>query len=383
MINKDRLIKTLQALIGINSENPTGSEQEIAVWVSAYLKALGITSRLHVFRKGRPNVLARIKSPARTATRRSLLITPHLDTVPAGDGWHYGPFAGKISGNRIYGLGATDCKGNLAVALEAIHSLCEDGVRLGYDLMFAATADEESGSAHGLLPLIRRGLMKVDAAVVLDADDCEIIIAQKGLMHITVTVEGKKAHGAYPWLGVNAIDKSIAVLSEMRIFMDRLSRSCAGKNKYLRPPTMNIGTIKGGDKVNVVAGKCEFELDFRFLPGMTPGRILAALKAIAARHCRTHRVRIDDIQRPYTIAAAHPLVTGLARAMAESGVRPRISGSEGATVITFFQDKGIPAIATGFGCKGAAHMADEYAEISKLYKGAAVLERFLIDYKFS
>jgi len=61
----------------------------------------------------------------------------------------------------------------------------------------------------------------------------------------------------------------------------------------------------------------------------------------------------------------------------------QLTGSDGATVITFFQDKGIPAVATGFGCSGTAHMADEYARISQLYKGAMVLERFLADYKFS
>jgi len=280
-------------------------------------------------------------------------------------------------------LGATDCKGNLAVALEAMHSLREDRVPLYYDLVFAATADEESGSVCGLLPLVRTGLLKVDAAVVLDADDFDVIITQKGLIHVTVTIEGKKAHGAYPWRGINAIDRSIVMLTEMRAFMDRLSRAYAGKDRYLRPPTMNIGTIRGGDKVNVVAGRCVFELDFRFLPGMDPRCIVSALKRIAARHSRSFKVHIDDMQKPYRLPANHALVAGLAKAMKACGLRARIAGSEGATVITFFQDKGVPAVATGFGCGGTAHMADEYVQISGLCRGAAVLERFLADYKFS
>ena len=63
-------------------------------------------------------------------------------------------------------------------------------------------------------------------------------------------------------------------------------------------------------------------------------------------------------------------------------MRPQIKGSEGATVITFFQNKRIPAIATGFGARGCAHMANEYAKINNLYRGARVLEEFLKSYSF-
>jgi acetylornithine deacetylase/succinyl-diaminopimelate desuccinylase-like protein len=62
-------------------------------------------------------------------------------------------------------------------------------------------------------------------------------------------------------------------------------------------------------------------------------------------------------------------------------IEPRIKGSEGATVITFFQDQGIPAVATGFGCEGKAHAADEYITIDNLHSGALVLEEFLKNYK--
>jgi acetylornithine deacetylase/succinyl-diaminopimelate desuccinylase-like protein len=64
------------------------------------------------------------------------------------------------------------------------------------------------------------------------------------------------------------------------------------------------------------------------------------------------------------------------------GMKPRIQGSEGATVITFFQDKKIPAVATGFGCDGCAHMVDEYVTVDNLVNGSKVLENFLLSYKF-
>ena len=88
------------------------------------------------------------------------------------------------------------------------------------------------------------------------------------------------------------------------------------------------------------------------------------------------------MQEPYTINSVHPLVKGLSTAMKDFKISPHISGSEGATVLTFFKLKNIPAVATGFGTKKCAHVADEYACLSNLYKGAQVLVSFLENYKF-
>ena len=379
MIKRDRLIKTLQDLIHIRSENPAGTEKEIAAWVRAYLVRLGIVSQQYVFQKDRPNVIACIEGASKATSRRSLLITVHLDTVPAGKGWRYDPFSGKISGGRIYGLGATDCKCNIAVALETICSLREDSVKLGYDLVFAATADEESGSTHGLIPLLRKGFLNVDYAVVLDADDFEVIIAQKGLLHIKVSIRGKRAHGAYPWLGINAIDQMAIFLSRLRDYRF----VGAKKNPYLRSPTINIGTIHGGDKVNIVAGWCESELDIRFLPGMSSRKIIADVRRIAAAFSDHFTVEIESLQKPYEINRSHPLVLAYLDALGSCGKRKRVHGCEGATVITFFQDLGIPAIATGFGCLAQAHMVDEYVTVDNIYAGGKILERFLRTLKFT
>ncbi|HRZ13949.1 MAG TPA: M20 family metallopeptidase [Candidatus Omnitrophota bacterium] len=375
MINRARLVQTLSALIGINSENPTGNEVRVARWVKQFCRACRIPVRLHEFHDRRPNVIATLPG---TACRKSLLITPHLDTVPAGGGWKTDPFTAVVKGGKLFGLGSTDCKGNLAVALEVLRSLAEDKHRLGYTLIFAATADEESGSTHGLIPLIQKGMLRPDAVAVLDADDFEIVVAQKGLMHLKVTIRGRKAHGAYPWLGVNAIEKAMDILQQLRRY-----RFSFRRNPFLRPPTMNIGTIRGGDKVNVVAGWCEFELDVRFLPGMSHQKVLRDIKRIVRAHAHSWDIEIEGVQQPYLIDRTHPLVASLSRAMRDSGVRPHIAGSEGATVITFFQEYGIPAVATGFGCSGCAHLSNEYITLDNLYKGARVLERFLKTFKFS
>ena len=375
MVNKKRLIQTIKKLISLDSQNPPGDEEKIAEFVSTYLKALGLKIKTYKFSDKRINVLATLKGRKQN---KSLLLTPHLDTVPAGKSWKTNPFNAKIIGDKIYGLGATDCKGNLASLLEAINSIVEDGVKLDYDLVFAATADEESGSSLGLIPLLERKLIKVDAAVVLDADDFEIVVTQKGLMHLKVYIKGRKAHGAYPWLGVNAIDIAAKVIVDLK--NQRISYR---KNKYLRQPTINIGTISGGDKVNVVSDWCELGLDFRFLPGMSTRKLLDSLKKTISKYTSDFRIEIQGIQAPYSIGSKHSLVKGLVSAMNDLKVVPRISGSEGATVITFFKLKNIPAVATGFGTESCAHVADEYACLSNLYKGAQVLVSFLKNYKFN
>lgn len=374
MVNKTRLIKLTQQLIRINSENPPGDESKISKFVASYLKRLGLKVRIYEFKNKRSNVIAYLNRPG---NKRWLLITPHLDTVPAGRSWKYEPFTGEVIKNKLYGLGATDCKCNLACAMEAINSLVEDKAQLSYGLIMAATADEECGSDLGLIPLLNKKILKPDAALVLDSDDFEIIIAQKGLMHVKVKINGKRAHGAYPHLGINAIDLAIKVIKDLksRKFYYR-------KNKFLKSPTINVGTIKGGDKVNIVADWCEFELDFRFLPGSRAEDILKALKGILNKHVKVFKIEIQGIQQPYTISKNHPLVVHMMQAIKKFRVKPKLNGSEGATVITFFQHKKIPAISCGFGTSGCAHIADEYVKIRNLYKGALVLEDFLLNYKF-
>ena len=376
MINKKRLIRLCQRLIRLDSQNPPGNELAIAVFVKKYLSALGLETSTFEFKKNRLNVVAVVKG--RNNKRQSLLITPHLDTVPSGQKWRFNPFSGKIYKGRIYGLGATDCKGNLAVSIETINSIIEEKVFLDYDLIFAATADEESGSELGLIPLLEKGILKPDQAIVLDADDFDIIVAQKGLVHLKVKLQGKRAHGAYPWRGVNAIDIAVGIINDLK-----KKKEVYLKNRYLKPPTLNIGTIRGGDKVNVVADWCEFELDFRFLPGMSAKKILSDLRNIILKHTKKFKIEIEGIQKPYSIKEDHLLVRHMSRAIKKVGLRPAIKGSEGATTITFFQNRNIPAIATGFGCGGCAHAADEYAEIDNLYKGALVLEEFLKNYSLT
>ena len=377
MINKKRLIALTQKVLSIDSQNPPGKELKLAKFIETDMRSLGIDVKTYTYAKHRPNIVATLKGsmPRNRAKKESLLLTPHFDTVPIGDGWKFDPFGSQIVGNKLYGRGTTDDKGNLASAMEVMRSLVEDGFKPKKDIVMAATVDEETGSYYGIIPLLEKKVIAPGFALVLDSDEFNTIIAQKGLFHMRVQVFGKKAHGAYNWLGENAIEASARIITKLKKIRFKYK-----KHLFLKPPTINIGTIKGGDKVNMVADFCEFSVDLRFLPGMDPKELLAEIKQIARFEAKRSKVIIDDLQDPYEIDLNNKFVKLWGDAVRKSKAKAILKGSEGATVITFFKKYKIPAFATGFGAHGTAHSTDEYINLSTLSRGTKALEFFVKKY---
>jgi acetylornithine deacetylase/succinyl-diaminopimelate desuccinylase family protein len=377
VINRNRLIKLTQKVLSIDSQNPPGNEVAIAALVAKDMKTLGLDVKVVTYQKHRPNVIATLRGSLtrKVAAREALLITPHTDTVPVGKGWKFGPFGKDIVGGKIYGRGASDDKGNLACAMEALRSLVEDGFKPRKDIILAATADEETGSHQGIKPLLNKGVLRPKLALVLDSVDFHTIIAQKGLLHSRVRVFGKKAHGATNWKGVNAIEQSARIIRRLKKYEFGFK-----KHELLNHPTVNIGTIKGGDKVNIVADLCEFSVDLRYMPRTDPKKVIAEVKEIISSVTKDFEFIIDDLQLPYEISAKDPFVAAFVSAAEKCGQKAKLKGSDGATVISFFQHHGITAFATGFGKSGTLHADDEYAEVKTLVKGTRVLAEFIKDY---
>ena len=377
MVSKDRLVKLTQKVLSIDSQNPPGNEKAIGDFIVQDMKAVGLEVKVVSYKKDRPNVIAILKGslPRKEAAREALLMTPHTDVVPVGKGWKHDPFGKDVIGGKIYGRGASDDKGNLACAMESLRSLVEDGYRPRKDIILAATADEETGSHQGIKPLLQKGVLRPRLALVLDSVDFDTVIAQKGLFHSRIRVYGKKAHGATNWRGINAIEQSVEIIDRLKACQFAFK-----KHPLLNHPTVNIGTIKGGDKVNMVADFCEFSIDLRYMPGMDPKKVVAAVRKIAASVTKDFELEIDDLQIPYEISANDKYVKAFLASSRKVGAEPRLKGSDGATVISFFQHYGIAAFATGFGKSGTLHADDEYAEVSTLVKGAKALEVFVKDY---
>ncbi len=377
MINKSRLIKLTQKVIQINSANPPGNEWKLSQLIKNDMRSVGLEVKTYSFAKNRPNIIATLRGvlPRMHAAKEALLITPHFDTVPIGKGWSFDPLGGQIHQGRIYGRGASDDKGNLACCMEAMRSLAEDKIRLKRDIIMAAMADEETGSHFGIIPLLEKKILKPKVALIVDSDEFDTIVSQKGLLHCRIQIFGKKAHGAYNWRGINAIELAAKVIAKLKQHRFKFK-----KHPLLHPPTMNVGVIKGGDKVNIVADFCEFALDTRFLPSMKATDVLKKIRDIVKSEVKKFKIEIDDLQQPYEISAEHPIVKIFVTTAKRFGIKAKLKGSDGATVITFFKKHKIPAFATGFGSRGTAHTTDEYVEIENLYKGARLLEAFIKAY---
>ncbi len=368
MVDESRVVALLQKLVRTNSENPPGNERAVAEIVKKELEECGFSVRTYEFEKNRTNVVGVLKG---TSSKKSLLLTPHLDTVPAGENWTHPPFGAEIIDGKIYGRGAADCKCNVAVCLEVARILHENKIKLNYDLIIAATADEEKGSKLGLIPLLEKGILKPEYALVEDMEGFKIVVMQKGLLHLKATIYGKKAHGAYPWKGENAIEKASEIIMNLKKHKFKFK-----PHPLVHPPTTNIGLIEGGQGVNIVADECEFTIDMRYLPGMNAENIIAKIKKIIEKTSGRYKLEILDSQLPYEIDRNNVLVKALEAAMKKNKMEPKITGSEGATVMTFFQKYNVPAVSFGVG-PDVAHQTDEYVEISALVKGAHVLLDFL------
>lgn len=296
------------------------------------------------------------------------MVACHLDVVPAGEGWDADPFALRVDRGKAIGRGVLDNKGPLAAMLMAARFLRENATLKGTFVLVAA-ADEECGSALGLEWLLSRGNTAPSMAIIPDiGGHMKVIdVAEKGVMFVEATAQGRQAHGSRPELGVNAI-------WIMADFLQRLRERPVppGSHPLLTPSTCNLGRVEGGTAPNMVPARCTACLDIRYLPGQDPERILGHLEMLAEDVRRAHpdgelQLRVQTQLPPTEIPCDHPLVTALQNSVREVlGRTAKATGASGATVAKQLIARGIPAVGCGPGDEGQAHTANESIEIGDL-----------------
>ena len=275
-IDHDEVLRYARALIAAPSENPGGTEDEVADVAMGILTDLGADLQVVRSEEGRPSVVARIGS----GERPHLAWNGHLDTVPAGDPstWSSGPFEGAVVDGRLVGRGACDMKGPIASALAAVAALRRAGLSLAGTLELHLVADEEHAGIHGTKVLRDQGLLDQDAAVVGEPSEMEIALAERGGAWVTAVAHGKAAHGSQPDRGVNAI-------LTMSRFLLRLPEALPDRvHPLVGAPTVNVALVSGGSAPNVVPDRCEVEIDRRIVPGEEdPEEVLAPFRLLGRR----------------------------------------------------------------------------------------------------
>ena len=246
------VVELLQALVQIPSVNPDGDpgvspagEQKMAKFVGDFLKPLEFTVTYEEAEPGRPNMIARAPG---SDQRPRILLGPHLDTVSI-IGMTVDPFAAEISDGKIWGRGTSDTKGPMAAMLwglkENAHLLAELPVAVDF-VGFMGEESSQPGSRH----FAQHHAGEYEFAIVGEPTSLEAVYCTKGCLWARLEAQGKATHASQPHLGENAILK----LTEM---LHRIQNELAPTLSHYTHPilgggTVNIGTIKGGSRTNIV-----------------------------------------------------------------------------------------------------------------------------------
>jgi succinyl-diaminopimelate desuccinylase len=305
----DALADFLQALVRIPSVNPPGGEGPVASLILDELRRLGLDGRIVESAPGRANVVAHLAGSGRGPT---LLLNGHMDVQPPAADWTRDPFAAEREGTRVYGQGVMDMKAGLAAMVFAVETVRRTGTRLAGDLVLTAVADEVSGGHQGTGFLVRQGLVRADFGVVCEPTGDAVRVAHRGALWLELEVRGRSAHGGRPWLGVNAISKVARIVRVLE--EDLLPRLASRTHPLLPAPTINLGTIHGGTKFNLVADRATLQLDRRLVPGESLDAARAEIEAVCATvragdpEAFEYRVREGHASPPAEIAPDAPIV---------------------------------------------------------------------------
>ncbi|HEX4677862.1 MAG TPA: succinyl-diaminopimelate desuccinylase [Gaiellaceae bacterium] len=289
-----------------------------------------------------------------------VLLAGHTDTVPA-----QGNLPGRIEDGAVVGLGASDMKGGLAVMAELGRWAAE--TELAYDLALLFFPREELGPAENPLPGVfeRTGLVdEAQLVICLEPTDNTLQLGCLGNLNARVVFEGKSAHSARPWLGVNAIKLAFTGLQQA---LDAEPRDVDIDGLVFRE-VISVTQLNAGIASNVIPARAEAILNFRYAPDRTPESAVERVRELVGAD-----VEILANSPPAHVALRSPLVEQL-RAVGGFEVQPK----QAWTNVADFAARGLDAINLGPGGTRYAHAVDERVEISELERTYEALQRFLL-----
>jgi succinyl-diaminopimelate desuccinylase len=288
-----------------------------------------------------------------------VLLAGHTDTVPA-----QGNLPGRIEDGGVVGLGASDMKGGLAVMIELARWAEE--TELAYDLALLFFPREELGPAENPLPGVFERTELVDEAqlvICLEPTDNTLQLGCLGNLTARAVFEGKSAHSARPWLGVNAIKLAFEGLGQV---LEAEPRDVDIEGLVFRE-VISVTQLNAGIAANVVPARAEAILNFRYAPDRTPDSAVERVRELVGAD-----VEILANSPPAHVALRSPLVDRL-RAVGDFEVQPK----QAWTNVADFAARGLDAINLGPGATRYAHAVDERVQISELERTFDALQRFL------
>lgn len=333
--------------------------------------------------KPRYILLARVGSGERV-----LQFNGHYDVVPPGSGWSTTePFNPREIDGRIYGRGATDMKGGIASFTAAIAYLASVGELKDLVVEGAYVPDEEVGGLTGTGYLMRELGSRPDLAIIAEPSGLgKVWIGHRGNVWLEVVVKGRQTHGSTPWLGVNAFEKMIYLAAEFIEKYKPFLESKRSSYEYDFPeagrPTINIGgRISSANAINIVPGEASFSIDRRLVIEEDPEQVVEELKEFLSKAAEATSAEIDvklvSKSAPILTSPETTLVKELVKAVSKvTGIAPKLIVCSGGLDLRYYGDFKVDAVAYGPGAPSAAHIADEYIELSDVYKATEIYLEF-------
>jgi succinyl-diaminopimelate desuccinylase len=262
----------------------------------------------------------------------------HTDTVPL-----QGHVGARIEGDRLYGLGATDMKGGLAVMVHLVEDLPDRVVAVFY------AGEEGPLSGNDLGPILDTiaELGDVEAGIVMEPTNREVHAGCQGSVNATVTFIGEPGHAARPWRGVNAITRA----GEFLTMMDRLAPEPHPIEGLEFKEVMSVTRAHGGVANNIIPGRFELNVNYRFSPDRTIDEAIDRMRTVCEM---ADEFEVADAAPAAYPEVSHPLFQKLIEAA--GGV---VSHKQGWTDVAQLAERGIPGINFGPGETALAHKPGE------------------------
>jgi succinyl-diaminopimelate desuccinylase len=403
---KDKLFSWIDGALPLAAELETGltkypavspesggdGELDKCLFLENWLKTQGITNLERydapdVSAKGgiRPNLIATISGNS----EKRLWILSHLDVVPPGEEklWDSDPWTvirkDDPPGARLIGRGTEDNQQGITASVLAALSFTKQGIKPNLTIKLLFAADEEVGSAFGIVWLVKNygSLFKKDDMVLVpDGGDIKgefMEIAEKNIMWMRFATRGRQAHGSRPDLGNNAFIAGSDLALRLHY---ELSAKFGGHDPLFDPdystfqPTKKEANVPN---INTIPGEDVFYVDMRVLPRYSTDMVLAEIERIKSEVEAKYRVTVEyspvQLTQSVPTAADAPIVKKLSAAVNEVySVKPRPVGIGGGTMAAYLRNIGIDC-AVWTKTDETLHQPNEYALLENILGDAKVM----------
>jgi len=323
--NADRLEHMLLDIIRIDTSVPPGnSYPQIVEYLQPLLEGAGMSCERVVVPEERwrkiplPLDGERVNLVATASTGKPpLSIYAHLDVVPAGTGWTVEPFGGVVKDGIVFGRGAIDMKGTIPPVVVAFEIINELGLELRFEPRVLLCTDEELGIVPGALYLAEQGYFEAPILHLEGGAQSPVMFAANaGFLGATVTSTGREAHSGMSFMGINAFEEALPVIEELMELKHVVEKRQSAYLALPLPdvpspqltPTFNLNVVKAGDKLNVLPGLCEIQIDRRFIPEEDVDDVIQEIEAAVERGRQRSKASFEvEFQKGYL---SHRIDTG-------------------------------------------------------------------------